>query len=192
MRLGDRLCPGDAETWRYAYMPDEASTSATSAPTPPKHLQSTSVLDVDAALDAIGCGSFHFWTVTAISLFVVAQSIQTNLLAFLPPCAGAAFGVDPDAAALIASASFGASCITTPLFGACADAFGRRTATLRKVIRQKRLHGQEQLLWRHGRPAAEPRPFRADRMYQRQVPARSGRARSTVGPARQRCPQPSP
>ena len=66
----------------------------------------------------------------------------------------------------------------------------RRTATLRKGVRQKRLHGQEQLLWRHGRPAAEPRPFRADRMYQRQVPARSGRARSTVGPARQRCTRP--
>ena len=33
-------------------------------------------------------------------------------------------------------------------------------------------------------------PFRADRMYQRQVPAQSGRARSTVGPARPGLPGP--
>ena len=93
----------------------------------------TSVLrpiDVDAMLDRIGFGRFHWLTIPAIGLFVVAQSLQTNLLAFLPPCAGDAFGILPEDAALLASASFAGSCLSTPAFGLLADTHGRRTATL--------------------------------------------------------------
>lgn len=87
-------------------------------------------IDVDATLDRIGFGRFHWFTIPAIGLFVVAQSLQTNLLAFLPPCAGHAFGISPEDATLLASASFAASCASTPFFGLLADTHGRRGATL--------------------------------------------------------------
>ena len=87
-------------------------------------------IDVDATLDRIGFGRFHWLTIPAIGLFVAAQSLQTNLLAFLPPCAGESFGISPQHAALLTSASFGASCVATPFFGSLADTHGRRLASL--------------------------------------------------------------
>ena len=48
---------------------------------------------VDTALDAAGFGCFQLVAIPACGLAAMSQSLQTNLLAYLQPCAGAAFGV---------------------------------------------------------------------------------------------------
>ena len=48
---------------------------------------------IDECLDASGIGVFHLVTIPACGLAAMSQSLQTNLLSFLQPCAGAAFHV---------------------------------------------------------------------------------------------------
>ena len=48
---------------------------------------------LDEMLDRIGCGRFQAWVFPSIALVTMAQSLQSNLLAFLQPCVGEDLGV---------------------------------------------------------------------------------------------------
>ena len=89
---------------------------------------------VDKALDAAGFGCFQLVTIPACGLAAMSQSLQTNLLSFLQPCAGAAFGVPAQASAILASANFATSCLSTPVFGILADVRGRKWTTMVAVV----------------------------------------------------------
>ncbi len=89
---------------------------------------------VDALLGQIGLGCFTALIVTALSLAQMAQSLNTNLLSYLMPCAGAALHVESNAYGLLGTAFNTASYFSTPLFGAIADSRGRRPAVVLSVL----------------------------------------------------------
>ena len=89
---------------------------------------------LDAMLDRVGCGLFQALTIPAIALVSCAESLQTNLLAFLTPCVGASFGVSMDTAGTIAAANFGASCVATAVFGVVSDRHGRKPVILVSIF----------------------------------------------------------
>ena len=89
---------------------------------------------VNTALDAAGFGCFQLVAIPACGLAAMSQSLQTNLLAYLQPCAGAAFGVPAQASAILASANFATSCVSTPVLGILADVQGRKWTTMVAVV----------------------------------------------------------
>ena len=89
---------------------------------------------VDSALDAAGFGCFQLVAIPACGLAAMSQSLQTNLLSYLQPCAGAAFGVPAQASAILASANFATSCVSTPVLGILADVQGRKWTTMVAVV----------------------------------------------------------
>ena len=89
---------------------------------------------VDKALDASGFGCFQLITIPACGLAAMSQSLQTNLLSFLQPCAGSAFDVPAQVSAVLASANFATSCLATPIFGVLADRRGRQWTTMVAVV----------------------------------------------------------
>ena len=64
---------------------------------------------IDECLDASGIGVFHLVTIPACGLAAMSQSLQTNLLSFLQPCAGAAFHVPVASSAVLGMANFATS-----------------------------------------------------------------------------------
>ena len=63
----------------------------------------------------------------------MAQSLATNLSAYLMPCAGEFFQVRPQEYGLLSSVMYTASYIAAPIFGLLADGIGRMPATLLSV-----------------------------------------------------------
>ena len=85
---------------------------------------------VDKALEHIGLGRFHLFTLPVLCFASMAQSLQTNVMSFLQPCAAKSFAVPSGQASRISLIVFSASAAATPCFGYLADAVGRKPATI--------------------------------------------------------------
>ena len=90
---------------------------------------SSIITSVDAALEKVGLGWFHFFTLPVLCFASMAQSLQTNLLSYMQPCAGASFGIEHEEIGSLSAVVFLTSAIATPAFGVLADAYGRKPAT---------------------------------------------------------------
>lgn len=89
---------------------------------------------IDELLDRAGCGPFTALLVVVLSLAQMAQSLNTNLLSYLMPCAGENFGVSAAEYGLLGTFLNTASYFATPVFGAFADSFGRKPAVIASVL----------------------------------------------------------
>lgn len=84
---------------------------------------------VDDFLEANGVGCGTVLVTTALSLACMAQSLLTNLSAYVMPCAGEFFGEPPLVYGTLASVLYTASYISAPVFGVLADHLGRAPTT---------------------------------------------------------------
>ena len=91
---------------------------------------SSIVTSVDAALEHVGLGWFHALALPILCLASMAQSLQTNLLSYMQPCAAASFGIEDEQIGLLSAVVFLTSAVATPLFGLLADTAGRKPATV--------------------------------------------------------------
>jgi hypothetical protein len=101
----------DARHSRLSRLASRLSEGGTHARASITHLKSKqrSFPSIDAMLSQIGFGCYTAVLVLALSLAQMAMSLNTNLLSFLMPCAGAAFQVDITAYGTLGTiwASFG-------------------------------------------------------------------------------------
>jgi len=126
----------DARHSRLSRLASRLSEGGTHARASITHLKSKqrSFPSIDAMLSQIGFGCYTAVLVLALSLAQMAMSLNTNLLSFLMPCAGAAFQVDITAYGTLGTIYNTASYFATPIFGAIADSRGRRTAVVLSVV----------------------------------------------------------
>ena len=89
---------------------------------------------IDALLDAAGFGWFTAAIVFTLSLAQMAQSLNTNLLSYLMPCAGENLGASPAEYGLLGTFMNTASYFGTLIFGAMADGWGRKPAVMLSVL----------------------------------------------------------
>ncbi len=97
--------------------------------------RSTSIVtSVDAALERVGLGRFHLFTLPVLCLASMAQSLQTNVMSYLQPCAAETFSVPSGETGTLSGIVFAASAVATPCFGFLADAIGRKPATILSLV----------------------------------------------------------
>ena len=85
---------------------------------------------LDPLLERIGYGRGHRSALLLLGFASACQSVQTNVLGFLMPCAAVTFDVGLQGSALIGALNLAASCVAAPLIGLLADHYGRRPAIL--------------------------------------------------------------
>ena len=89
---------------------------------------------VDKVLEHVGLGRFHLFTLPVLCFASMAQSLQTNVMSFLQPCAAKSFAVPSGQASRISLIVFSASAAATPCFGYLADTVGRKPATILSLM----------------------------------------------------------
>lgn len=96
--------------------------------------KSKAVPSIDLLLGQIGLGGYSAVLIVTLSLAQMSQSLNTNLLAYLMPCAGASLQASAGSYGLLGTSFNTASYFATPAFGAIADSIGRKPAVILSVL----------------------------------------------------------